>query len=246
MPTPSGLMNAEHFAHALALSGFTITSGLALGIDGAGHRGALAANGSTIAVAGTGLHHVYPSSHQPLAEEIILNQGAIISEFPLSVPPQPANFPRRNRIIGALSIGTLVVEAALKSGSLITARYALEQGREVFAIPGSIHHPLSRGCHYLIRQGAKLVETVADVLEELTAWKTPVLQTEPANMACTASQDTSQAGDGSLLPQIGYEITSLDVIILRSGLTASEVSSMLLVLELSGYIKAVPGGYVRV
>lgn len=165
-PTPMGRENARAFAKSLAGAGLVITSGMALGIDGAAHRGALEAGGKTIAVAGTGLDRVYPSRHRDLAHDIV-RHGALVSEFPLGTPPKPENFPVRNRLISGLSLGTLVVEAALQSGSLITARLATEQGREVFAIPGSIHSPQSRGCHALIRQGVKLVETAQDILEEL-------------------------------------------------------------------------------
>ncbi len=165
-PTPMGRENARAFAKNLADAGLIITSGMALGIDGAAHRGALEAGGQTIAVAGTGLDRVYPSRHRDLAHDIV-RHGALVSEFPLGTPPKPENFPVRNRLISGLSLGTLVVEAALQSGSLITARLATDQGREVFAIPGSIHSPQSRGCHALIRQGVKLVETAQDILEEL-------------------------------------------------------------------------------
>jgi DNA processing protein len=245
--TPSGLKNAEQFAYYLAEAGFSITSGLALGIDGASHRGALAANGVTIGVAGTGLNHTYPPAHRSLVEEIIHQDGAVISEFPLPTPPQAMNFPRRNRIIGGLTRGVIVVEAALKSGSLITARHALEQGREVFAIPGSIHHPLARGCHHLIRQGAKLVETAADILDELGAHKVPILKKEKRISAEEMAPHADLSLDcQQILNQIGYEITPLDVIILRSGLTAGGVSSILLTLELNGYVQSVPGGYARV
>lgn len=246
--TPYGLKNAKEFAYYLAQAGFTITSGLALGIDGASHRGALAAQGVTIGVAGTGLRHVYPSSHQSLVTEMINTNSAVISEFPLETSPQPHNFPRRNRIIGGLSAGVLVVEAVLKSGSLITARHALEQGREVFAIPGSIHHPLSRGCHHLIRQGAKLVETAADILEELSAILTTVKPSalKPLSTPVPRPKAAMPQSCWQLLEQIGSDITPNDVILLRSGLTTGEVSSILLTLELNGYIQSVPGGYIRI
>lgn len=241
--TAMGLQNANEFAYYLAQAGFAITSGLALGIDGASHRGAVAAQGVTIGVAGTGLYHNYPRTHQSLVQDIIQAKGAIISELPLAFPPQPANFPRRNRIIGGLSVGVLVVEAALKSGSLITAHHALEQGREVFAIPGSIHHPLTRGCHNLIRQGAKLVETAQDIIEELGALSTQ-LKARP-RLALGESRPDLPPHCLHILEQIGCDITAIDVILLRSGLTTGEVSSILLTLELGGYIQSVPGGYIR-
>lgn len=176
-----GLNTSFQFAKLLANSGFVITSGLALGIDGAAHRGALTKQGSTIGVLGCGLQHIYPTSHSSLAAEIISSGGALISEFPLYTSPQASNFPRRNRIISGLTLGTLVIEASLSSGSLITARLAAEQGREVFAIPGSIHHPAAKGCHKLIREGAKLVERVEDIIEELGGWTNniPIASNEP-------------------------------------------------------------------
>lgn len=242
-PSFLGIKNAKQFAYALAEAGLTVTSGLALGIDGASHQGALAAKGYTIGVCGTGLMHIYPSSHRSLAEKMI-RQGAIVSEFPLNTAAFAANFPRRNRIIGGMSIGVLVVEAKLKSGSLITARHALEQGREVFAIPGAIENPLAHGCHHLIRQGAKLVETVNDILEELSgiyAARSPLTRSSNKSLDNQLSPSHKQ-----LLEQIDYEITPVDVILLRSRLTAGEVSSILLILELNGYIQSVPGGYIRV
>lgn len=237
-PTNTGRALAEQFASRLSQVGFVITSGLALGIDGACHRGALSAGGKTIAVCGTGLSHTYPRSHYRLAEEIIA-KGAVISEFPPDTPPKAKYFPMRNRIISGLSLGVLVIEAALKSGSLITARLAAEQGREVFALPGSIHNPLARGCHHLIQQGAKLVEMAEDILEELGTFKTvdiPKKSQKNLNL-----QDLQKV----VLEKIGYEITTLDVIIMQSGLTSGEVSSILLALELEGYITHEPGGYVR-
>lgn len=242
-PTTIGLKNAKQFAYALAEAGLTVTSGLALGIDGASHLGALAANGYTIGVCGTGLKHIYPASHRSLVTNIIRSHGAIISEFPLDTAPFAANFPRRNRIIGGLSIGVLVVEAELKSGSLITARHALEQGREIFAIPGTIDNPLTRGCHYLIRQGAKLVETVTDIFEELIT--IPAIELKKPQTPKESCQNELALSHRHLLEQIEYEITPMDVILLRSRLTAGEVSSILLILELNGYIESVPGGYIR-
>lgn len=242
-PSPLGYAQAERFAKALSEQGLVITSGLAAGIDGACHRSTLAARGKTIAVMGTGLNQIYPRSHQVLAEKI-MEEGAVVTEFPLNTPPAPWNFPRRNRIISGLSLGVLVVEAALRSGSLITARFALEQNREVFAIPGSIHHPLARGCHQLIRQGAKLVESVEDIVEELGALKAFV-KAKPIVPAPPLKQEALDQKSKSLLNYIEYSATAFDSIMLRSGLTATEVSSMLLLLELKGYVLVVQGGYIR-
>jgi DNA processing protein len=244
-PSASGERTAAEFASQLAHTGLTITSGLAVGIDAAAHRGALAGGRRTIAVTGTGLDQVYPARHRPLADEIAAC-GALVSEFPPGTPPRRENFPRRNRLISALSLGTLVVEAALHSGSLITARQAAEQGREVFAIPGSIHNPLARGCHALLRQGAKLVETVADVLEEL-----PPLpgaeDTAPAASAPRARAATGHHEFARFLNHIGFEPTAVDTLVERSGLTADQVSSMLVVLELHGLVASAPGGlYTRI
>lgn len=240
--SPSGLATAESFAFALADAGLVITSGLAGGIDSAAHRGALNAKGKTIGVAGTGLKHTYPASNRALVDEMVATGSAVISEFPLNTPPKAANFPRRNRIICGLSRGVLVVEAALQSGSLITARHALEQDRDVFAIPGSIHHPLSRGCHHLIRQGAKLVEKIEDIFEEWHEFPR-FLQKAPAPLAAVI--DDLPEDYQQFLAQIEVSVTPIDVIILRTGLTAGEVSSMLLILELQGHIQAVTGGYRR-
>jgi DNA processing protein len=256
-PTASGSEMAFGFAEHLAGCGLTITSGLALGIDAASHRGALACGGTTVAVCGTGLDVIYPKAHRQLAAEIERN-GALISEFPLGTPAAKANFPRRNRLISGLSLGTLVVEAAVQSGSLITARLAAEQGREVFAIPGSIHNPLARGCHRLIRQGAKLVETAEDIFEELRPL-VGVLQAPKGEhhlniaalaqrkaVATKASARPLDKGYEILLDAIGFEPTGVDLLVVRTGLRADEVASMLLILELEGHISSHPGGlYVR-
>lgn len=242
-PTPNGRQLARAFAVDLAASGLAVTSGLALGIDAESHRGALEAGGITIAVAGTGLDRVYPASHKGLAHEIA-QRGALVSEFPPGTTPRPEHFPRRNRIISGLSLGTLVVEAALRSGSLITARYAAEQGREVFAIPGSIHNPLSRGCHALIRQGAKLVETVADILEELGPLGRSCHEAAPDTETGWMALDETQR---CVLECVGFEPTSIDMVVERSGLTPEIVSSILLVLELHDQVTPTPGGmYTRV
>lgn len=239
-PTPAGRENAHAFARHLAGAGLTITSGLALGVDGAAHRGALAAEGgSTVAVVATGLDRVYPARHKELAHEIAA-RGAIVSEFPLGTPPLAEHFPNRNRLISGLSLGVLVVEAAVGSGSLITARLATDQGREVFAIPGSIHSPLSRGCHALIRQGAKLVETANDVLEELGA----LARVAGESRALPADLPAAQR---QLLEHLGHDPASVDQLVERSGLTAEAVSSMLLQLELQGLVEAGAGGkYQRI
>lgn len=248
-PTPTGLENAYFFAAQLANNGLTITSGLALGVDGASHRGAIDAKGKTVAVIGCGLDIVYPASHKMLAREIVEQQGALVSEFPIGTPPCRQHFPRRNRVLSGLSMGVLVVEAAIASGSLITARYAVEQGREVFAIPGSPHNPLSKGCHELIRQGAKLVEDANHILEELmplkkyVSFNTQKLQNILSNQPIEESLNSTST---LLLPLMGYECTTIDTLIERSGLTADEVSSMLLELEILGKVASVPGGYVRI
>ncbi len=242
-PTPSGQQTALDFARFLSQAGLVITSGLAAGIDGAAHRGALQGSTPTLAVTGTGLDRVYPARHRDLAHQIA-ETGALISELPPGTPPLPANFPRRNRIISGLSVGTLVVEAARQSGSLITARLATEQGREVFAIPGSIHNPLARGCHALIRQGAKLVETADDILEELA----PLLGAQlaaPAPESTTEAEPEARLWDQEyqqLMAALDFDPTPVDLLIERSGLTADAVSSMLLLLELEGFVSAAPGG----
>lgn len=243
-PTPTGRDTAHAFARDLSSAGLTITSGLAIGIDTASHEGALDAQGITIAVLGTGLEYIYPARNKGLAERIC-ERGAIISEFPLKTLGQPANFPRRNRLISGLSTGVLVVEAALKSGSLITANYALEQGREVFAIPGSIHNPLARGCHAILRQGAKLTETSADILEEL-APLVASLNTQKSGAQQTFAFNGLDFDHQKLVKCIGFEVTTVDIIMQRSGLGADVITSMLPTLELFGMITSVPGGYIRI
>lgn len=240
-PSPNGRDIAYAFAKHLAGAGLGITSGLALGIDGAAHEGALDASGITVAVAATGLDRVYPAAHRDLARRIVAN-GVMISEAPLGTHVSRGAFPRRNRIISGLSLGVLVVEAARQSGSLVTARLAAEQGREVFAIPGSIHNPMSRGCHRLIREGAKLVETATDVLEEIgRQWPSGSATTPPA--ATVPSSDDAHA---RLLQAMGFDPVAIDALVERCGLTAEAVSSMLLILELRGQVAAVDGGrYVR-
>ena len=242
-PTPAGAENARAFARALAGSGLTITSGFALGIDAAAHRGALEGNGGTVAVVGTGVDRVYPARHHQLAHQIA-DRGVIVSEYPLGTAPLRENFPRRNRIISGRSLGALVVEAALRSGSLITARLASEQGREVFAIPGSIHSPLSKGCHQLIRQGAKLVETAGDVIEELAALVGSLREVSEAS--CETSSVPGEETN-PLLEYLGYDPIDIDTLVERSGLTPEAISSMLLSMELAGEVQTCAGGkYQRI
>lgn len=259
-PTPQGELTAHDMSRALAAAGVCIVSGMALGVDGAAHSGALDAAGATIAVVGTGLDRVYPRRHLALAHRIA-QTGLLVSEFALGSSPAPANFPKRNRIIAGLSQGTLVVEAALASGSLITARLAAEMGREVFAIPGSIHAPQAKGCHALIRQGAKLVETAQDVLEDMRmlASAAPVQsrQAVPAEPPALGASDASapltdqdggavHAGvcgpQASLLAQMGYHPLSLDALQARTGHAAADLQAWLMELELDGHIARVPGG----
>ncbi len=243
-PTVKGSETAYDFAYDLASKGLTITSGLALGIDSASHQGALAGGGTTIAVLGSGLNKIYPLRHKKLAEQII-EKGAIISEFSPDMPPLAAHFPRRNRIISGLSRGALVIEAAIQSGSLITAKYALEQGREVFAVPGSIHNPLAKGCHALLKQGAKLVETSDDIIEELKASCPFLISDVPTNSKPPLDLSPLDAHYRKLVACVDFEATPMDVIIHRSGLAAEEVSAMVLMLELQGFIRAVNGGCIR-
>ncbi len=247
-PTPQGAVNARQFASALAHSGLCIVSGLALGVDGAAHEGALDAQAvdraypATIAVVGTGLDRVYPKRHLELARRIA-SDGLIISEYPIGTPPLAENFPRRNRIIAGLSLGTLVVEAALRSGSLITARLALEQGKEVFAIPGSIHSAQSHGCHALIRQGAKLVESAQDVLEELPTLTTGAArQSGPDAQAATAAPAPVHAAHQALLQALGYDPVGLDALQARTGLDTAQLQAQLMTMELEGLVSRLPGG----
>ncbi len=240
-PTETGRRTAFEFARHLGAAGFCIVSGLAEGIDTAAHRGALDAGAATIAFLGHGIDRVYPASNHDLAHEIAA-RGALVSEFPLGTHPDKALFPQRNRLISGMSLGTLVVEAARRSGSLITARLAGEQGREVFAIPGSIHNPLSRGCHKLIRQGAKLVETAEDIVAELAPLSSHLLQ---SSLESTTKTDSPEVDDGDyaqLRKFIGFDPISVDELAATSGLTIDQVSSMLLILELQGEVESLSGG----
>lgn len=233
--TPQGIANAESFAEAASNAGLCIVSGMALGVDAAAHRGGLRGSAASIAVVGTGLDLVYPARNRKLAHELA-EKGALVSEFPLGTPAIGRNFPRRNRIISGMSRGCLIVEAALKSGSLITARQALEQGREVFAIPGSIHSPLSKGCHALIKQGAKLVESSDDILDELGCRPIHHSASHPEKPGEEESEESL------LLNHLGYDSISIDALCSRSGLTVETVSAMLLTFELDGRVASLPGG----
>ena len=269
-PTPQGLHDAHAFARTFSEAGLVVVSGLALGIDGAAHEGALeghltggarSASGGTIAVIGTGLDRVYPKKHLGLAHRIV-QHGLMVSEFPLGTPPLPPNFPKRNRIISALSLGTLVVQAAVKSGSLITARLANEQGKEVFAIPGSIHSTQSRGCHALIKQGAKLVESAQDVLEELRLQLTPPPLPNSKLLRQTSQPDVDTGTDAEgealdrtdpdfepddLVKSLGYDPVSIDALVARTGWDAASLQVRLMELELDGQVARLPGGlYQRV
>lgn len=245
-PTPQGIKNAENFSAALAQSGLIIVSGLALGIDTAAHLAALSVQGDTIAVIGTGIDRIYPARNLDLARRIV-KQGCIISEFPLGTPAVAHNFPRRNRLISGLARGVLVVEAAAESGSLITARLAGEQGKEVFSIPGSIHSPQARGCHKLIKQGAKLVETVQDILEELD-WHDQRSEKGQASASplptpsVTATGQETRTDADELLTLIGFDPCSIDELAARSGLSIEILSQQLLQLELDGHLANLPGG----
>jgi len=233
-PTPRGSADARAFAHALSEAGLCIVSGLASGIDSAAHRGGLDGSSGSIAVVGTGADRIYPARNAALARDLA-EHGAIVSELPLGSPPVPGNFPRRNRLISGISMGCLVIEAALHSGSLITAKAAAEQGREVFALPGSIHSPLAKGCHWLIKQGAKLAECSTDVLEELGMAPLAVRADEGIGAATVGEA-------GRLLAALGHETLSIDALCERTGLTAEVASAMLLTLELDGHVARLAGG----
>jgi DNA processing protein len=240
-PTSGGARNAFEFSRHLARCGFCIVSGLAQGIDAAAHRGALEAGAATVAFLGNGIDIVYPPSNRELADAIVVN-GALVSEYPPGTPPLRAYFPQRNRLISGLSLGTLVVEAARRSGSLITARLASEQGREVFALPGSIHNPLARGCHQLLRDGAKLVESVDDIMTELAplAGHLKLITTESTQKEVSVASDDEEYV--KLRNNLGHDPIGIDELVARSGLTIGQVSSMLLILELDGKIEKLSGG----
>lgn len=249
-PTAGGLDNARRFSQYLAANGFAITSGLALGVDGAAHLGALEAGGVTIGVLGTGIDRIYPSRHRALAERILANRGALVSEFPLGTGPQAGNFPQRNRIISGLSAGTLVVEAALQSGSLITARHALQDNREVFAIPGSIHNPLARGCHSLIRQGATLVESGADLVRELGAllgYQQSLLEQPARGLGPESAEPeaTFTLEEQAVLTALGHDPQDLDSLSERSRFDVGRLAAYLISLELKGAVTETPSGYIR-
>jgi len=247
-PTPQGRENARDFAASLVQSCLAVTSGLAAGIDAEAHRGTLGAAGTTVAVLGTGIDLVYPPSHRALSEAIAAS-GALVSEFALGSPARAAHFPQRNRLIAGLSLGTLVVEAALRSGSLITARLAVDLGREVFAVPGSIHNPMSKGCHQLIKQGAKLTENAADIVDEL-GFSASLADRGTGAAAALRALSPSPGMDKDhkiLLDALGFDPADRDTLVLRTGFKPEAVSSILLILELEGYVQAAPGGcYSRV
>lgn len=243
-PSPDGRRNAREFAGNLARCGFTITSGLAVGLDTCAHLGALDASGRTIAVLGSGLDVIYPACNRSLAEQLTQN-GALVSEYPPGTRPMAINFPRRNRIISGLSMGTLVVEATLSSGSLITASLALEQGREVFAIPGSIHNPLSQGCHRLIRDGAKLVEIVDDILEEISPIQSAFIPPRCVRPRSGNIPEGLDADSKLLLHNIGMQPVGVDTLVQETGLTAGVITASLLILELGGFVEQQPGGEYR-
>ncbi|WP_238376406.1 DNA-processing protein DprA [Marinagarivorans algicola] len=249
-PTTGGRTNAITFSRGLAEAGFTITSGLALGVDVAAHQGALQAKGRTLAILGTGIDQIYPARHVHIAEDIVAAGGAVVSEFPLGTGPLPSNFPQRNRIISGLSCGVLVVEAAVKSGSLITARYALQQDREVFAIPGSIQNPLSKGCHALIKEGAKLVECPEDVVEELQgilAFKHTELVEKHVQAPISRDVGGEHSSDEErILTYLGYDPVSFDALAEGTALPTGELMARLMTMEIKGLVTNMGHGYARV
>jgi DNA processing protein len=249
-PTHIGLENTRNFARYLAQGGFTITSGLALGIDGAAHQATLSSKGGTIAVMATGIDQVYPQRHKGLADHIVEENGLLVTEFAPGVPALAASFPRRNRIISGLSLGVVIMEAAIKSGSLITARYALEQNREVFAVPGSIHNPQAKGCHSLIKEGAHLVETGEDIVRQLAGIITHFInqQEEASNNSPEPEKHPPINGaynekEKHILRSIGYDTVAIEQLIERTGLTSAEVAATLMNLEIKGVIKHSDWGY---
>jgi DNA processing protein len=253
-PSSGGSENAHRFAEFLAGNGFAITSGLALGVDAAAHQGALAAQGKTIAVMGTGLDLIYPARHRVLAQQILDSGGALVSELPLGSSSKAANFPQRNRIISGLSCGVLVVEAAVQSGSLITAQAAMQQNREVFAIPGSIHNPLARGCHQLIRQGATLVETAKDIVDQLDGmlgYQREKLNKMQEQAAKKTELDGKSLADLSpaeqqLIHAMGYDPVNIDDLVDRTGVAVGSVAAQMIGLEIKGYVQQIGAGYQRV
>ena len=248
--TFQGMDNARSFARFLSDARLAVVSGLAAGIDGAAHEGALAGPGSTVAFVGAGLDRVYPKEHADLMRRIA-REGLVASEYPLGSPPLPDNFPRRNRLIAGLARGTLVVEAALESGSLITARLAVESGRDVFAIPGSIHSPQSRGCHRLIQDGAKLVESGDDVLRELRfgplgeTRRATLSPKQPSLFATAAPERPDDGPDAALCAALGHDPVTFDALAARTGLPSDQLAARLLDLELAGVVERLPGGLLQ-
>ncbi len=253
-PTAGGSENAHRFAEFLAANGFAITSGLALGVDAAAHQGALAGKGKTIAVMGTGLDLIYPSRHRGLAQKIVDSGGALVSELPLGCGSKAANFPQRNRIISGLSYGVLVVEAALQSGSLITAHTALQQNREVFAIPGSIHNPLARGCHQLIRQGATLVETAQDIVDQLQGMlgfqreNLEIMQEKAAKRSelDDKSLESLSPNEQQIVRAMGYDPVDIDDLVERTNISVGSLAAQLIGLEIKGFVQQIGTGYQRI
>ncbi|MGM3172724.1 DNA-protecting protein DprA [Dickeya lacustris] len=246
--TPYGEQWGDYFGQSLAAHSLVVTSGLAIGIDGIAHRAALDAGGKTIAVLGSGLHHLYPARHRDLAGDIVAHGGTLVSEFLLDTPPLPVNFPRRNRIISGLSLGVLVVEASLRSGSLVTARYALEQNREVFVLPGALGNPMTEGNHWLIQQGAYLVTQPKDIFAQLhngLRWFADISNESSPEIICSTHSER-ELPFADVLATVGDEVTPVDVVAERAGQPVPEVVNKLLDLELAGWIAAVPGGYVRI